>query len=99
MMAHGAYIRKTGNDPDGVGYAFAFGSRGGGSVRKTDDAAAQIQHGCFKTESCSGTGFVKTSGKLLAFAHFCIFLHIVFDIIGKVEKLVQFFDGEIKGTH
>ena len=99
MVAHGADVREAGNNPDGVGHAFPFGSGRRSGIGKTDDAAAQVQHGRFKTEPCAGAGFVKTGGKFLAFAHSRIFLHIVLDIIGQIKELVQFFDREIKGTH
>ena len=99
MVPHSTDIGKAGNNPDSIGYAFPFrcGRRTG--IGKTDDAAAQVQHGGFKAKPCPCAGLVKTGGQLLAFAGFGILWHILFNVIGQVKKLIQFLYRKIKRAH
>ena len=98
-MAHGTYIRITGDNPYGVGNTFTFGSGRGIRIGKSEYLSAQIQHGRFKTEPCPCARLIKAGGQFFSFAYVSIPVHVLFHIAGQVKQAFQFLDCKIQRTH
>ena len=98
-MTHGTDVRIAGDDPDGVGNTFSFGSGRGTRVGKPKYLTAQIQHGGFKTEACPGARLIKAGCQLFAFTNMGVTVHMLFHIIGQGKELFQLSGCKIQRTH
>ena len=94
-MTHGSDVCKAADDTDGVSNAFTFSSGGRICRRKTDHAAAQLQHCRLKAQSGAGAWLIEQGSQFFALADFGIFCRILDDVVSYRKQLVDFLNGKI----
>ena len=98
-VAHGTDICVGGDNTDGVGHAFPFGSRGGSGVGKAYDTSTQPGHGGFKTQPGAGAGLIETGGENLPITGVGVSGGVPFNVVCQVKEPFQLRSRKIQGTH
>ena len=95
-MAHGDNVGEATNHPDRIGDRFALRHRRRSGIRKTDDAAAELQHGRSETQPRAGRRLVEERRKFFALAGFAVFTPIGNDVFRQGDDLPDLGDRQIR---
>ena len=98
-VSHGDDVRIFGDRADGVGQAFSLGGAAGIRFRKTEHAAAESQHGGFKTQTRPCAGFIKQCGQDLSVTAVGVVSRVFDDVLCEPEDFIQLLRREIHGIH
>ena len=95
-MAHGDDVGEATNHPYRIGDRFALRHRRRSGVRKTDDAAAELQHGRSETQPRAGRRLVEERRKFFALAGFAVFGPVGDDVFRQGDDLPDLGDRQIR---
>ena len=94
-MTHCHNVRIAADHLSSIRNAFALCCGGRTGFTEADHTAAQLQHCCFKAQSCAGRGLEKQCCQLLVGAGIPVLFRVLTNIAGSMQQIIQFLNREI----
>ena len=95
-VSHGYDVCVAAHRPCCVPHAFALGSGGALSLRKSEDITAKLHHGSLKAEPRPCGGLEEQCCQLLTPAFFTVFIRVVYYVAGNFDKFIYLLNGKVQ---